>query len=60
MTLIAYVFLKLRTAKDEVRKMSKKLCFSTSFASQHTKRSQTLLKFARQACIIFLYHSEGS
>ena len=52
-TLTDYVFLKLRTAKDVVRSMSKKTRFRTSFHSQLAKLCQTLLKYARQTCIIF-------
>ena len=48
MTLIAYVFPKLRTANNMVRKMSKNSRFRTPFDKQHGKRSQTLLKSARQ------------
>ena len=48
MTLIAYVFQKLRTANNMVRKMSKNSRFRTPFDKQHGKRSQTLLKSARQ------------
>ena len=44
MTLTANVFLKLETAKDMVRKMSKKARFKTPFYSQHARSSQTLLK----------------
>ena len=45
-------FRKLRTSKDVVRKMPKKLHFRTSFDSQHNKGCQTLLKSGRQ----YLYH----
>ena len=48
MTLIAYVFPTLRTAKDVVRRMSKKHRFGISFDSQHVKGSQTLLKSVPQ------------
>ena len=48
MTLIAYVFPKLQTAKDVVREVSKKSCFRRPFHKLHGKRSQTLLKSARQ------------
>ena len=44
-TLIAYVFPKLRTAKDVVRPMFKKRHFRTLFESQHG--SQILFKYAR-------------
>ena len=43
-TLIVYVFRKLRTAKGDVRQMSKKPRFTTPFHSQYFKRCQTLLK----------------
>ena len=46
MTPIAYIFLKLKTAKEMVRKMSKKPRFKTPFDSQHPKGSQTLLRSA--------------
>ena len=52
MTLIAYVFPKLRIAKDMVREMSKKSRFKRPFDKQHGKRSQTLLKSPWQ----HLYH----
>ena len=48
MNLLAYVFPKLRTAKDVVRELSKKPRFRTLFDSQHTKVYQTWLKSARQ------------
>ena len=52
MILIADVFPKLRTPKNLVKSMSKKSCFNGSFGKQHSKRLQTLLKFAWQN----LYH----
>ena len=52
MTLIVHLFPKLWTAKDLVRKISKKPCFGTSFERQYAKRSQKLLKSARQ----YFYH----
>ena len=52
MTLIAKVFPKLGTPKNMVTSMSKKSRFKGSFAKQHGKRAQTLLKFAWQN----LYH----
>ena len=52
MTLIAEVFLKLRTPKNKVRSMSIKSRFKGSFKKQHGKCAQTLLKFAWQN----LYH----
>ena len=44
MTLRAYLFPKLRTAKDVVRQMSKNPCFTTPFGSQHAEGFETLLK----------------
>ena len=43
MTLIANVFLKLPTAKNVVRYMSKNTPFRRPFDRQHGKRAQTLL-----------------
>ena len=48
MTLIAYLFPKLQTAKGDVRQMSKKPRFTTPFDSQKAKGSQTLLESAQQ------------
>ena len=48
MTLIGFVFAKLRTAKDIVREMSKNPGFRTPFDSQHAKGSKRLLKIARK------------
>ena len=48
MTLITYVFQKIRTAKDAVRQMSKKPRFRTLSDSQHVKWSQTLVISVRQ------------
>ena len=44
MSLRAYVFSKLQTAKDLVRKMSKARHFMLPFDSQHVKVSKTLLQ----------------
>ena len=44
MTLIAYLFPKLRTPKNVVRYMSKKSCFKGPCDRQHGKRVQTLLQ----------------
>ena len=52
MTLKAYAFRKLQTAKDVVTQMSEKSRFRRPFNKQHVKRSQTHLKSARQR----LYH----
>ena len=48
MSLIADVFLKLRTQKNLVRSISKNSGLKGSFGKQHGKRVQTLLKFAWQ------------
>ena len=47
-TLIAYVFVKVLTLKDVVRKRFKKPRFRTSFDSPHATWSQTLLNSAGQ------------
>ena len=44
MTLIADLFLKLRTPKNVLRYMSKKSRFQGPFDRQHGKRVQTLLR----------------
>ena len=44
MTLVAYLFAKLRTPKNVVRYMSKKSRFKVPFDRQHGKRVQTLLR----------------
>ena len=43
MTLLAYLFPKLRTPKNVVRYMSKKSRFKVPFDKQHSKRVQKLL-----------------
>ena len=48
MTLIAYLFLRLRSAKNVVRYMSKKSRFRLPFQKEHGKRVSTLSKFERQ------------
>ena len=48
MTLIADLFLKLRTSENVVRYMSKKSRFKGSFDRQNGKRVQTLLQSERQ------------
>ena len=48
MTLIADLFLKLRTPENMVRCMSKKSRFKGSFDRQHGKQIQTLLQSERQ------------
>ena len=52
MTVEPYASPKLRTPKDVVTQMSKMTCFKTPFDKPHGKRSQTLVKSARQQ----LYH----
>ena len=48
MTLIAYLFLRLRSAKNVVRSMSKKSRFGLAFQKEHGKRVSTLFEFERQ------------
>ena len=48
MTLIAYLFLRLRLAKNVVRYMSKKSRFRFPFQKEHRKRVSTLFQFERQ------------
>ena len=45
MTLIAYVFGNLQTAKDVFTQMSKRPFFRRSFDRRHSKRTQTLMKY---------------
>ena len=52
MTFIADLFPKLRTPKDVVRYLSKKSRFKGTFARQHGKRVQTLLRSESQ----YRYH----
>ena len=52
MTLIAYLFLRLRPAKNVVRYMCKKSRFRLPFQKEHGKLVSTLFKFERQ----HLYH----
>ena len=52
MTLIAYLFLRLRPAKNVVRYTSKKSRFRLNFQKEHAKRVSTLFKFEQQ----HLYH----
>ena len=51
-TLIAYLFLRLRPAKNVVRYMSKKSRFRLPFQKEHGKQVSTLFKFEPQ----HLYH----
>ena len=48
LTLIAYLYLTLRPAKNVVRYMCKKSRFRLSFQKEHGKRVSTLLKSDRQ------------
>ena len=48
MTLIAYVFKKLKTAKCVVRELSEKSRFRRTFVKLYGKRSRTLMKFEGQ------------
>ena len=48
MSLIAYVFPKLRTLKNVVRSMSKKSFLRGQFEKEDGKRVQTFLKFRRR------------
>ena len=48
MTLIAYLFLRLRPAKIVVRHMCKNSCFRLPFLKEHGKRVSTLFKFERK------------
>ena len=50
MTLLAYLFPKLRTPEKGVRYMSKKSRFKGPFDRQHGERVQTLLRSERQHC----------
>ena len=50
MTLIAYLFPKLRTPENAARYMSKKSDFQGPFDRQHGKRIQTLLRSGQQHC----------
>ena len=56
MTLIAYVFRKLRTPKNMARSMPKNSRFRALVEKEHGKRAQTLLKFK----VHLLYHIYGS
>ena len=58
MTLIAYLFLRLRPAKIVVRYMCKKSGFRLPFQKQHGKLVSTLFKFERQH-LSHIYCSTG-
>ena len=47
-TLVAYLFLRLRPAKNGVRYMCKMSCFRLPFQKEHGKRVSILFKFERQ------------
>ena len=59
MTLIADVFSKLETAKNVVKKMSRKSRFKPPFDSQHAKGYQTLLNVQQSTFTRFSNHSDG-
>ena len=50
MTLLAYLFPKLRTPEKGVRYMSKKSRFKGPFDRQHGKRVQARLRSEREHC----------
>ena len=54
MTLIADLFMKLRTPKNVARYMSKKSRFKGPFDMQHGKRVQTLLRSDTTAPLLYL------
>ena len=57
-TLIAYLFLRLRPAKNVVRYMCKKSRFRLPFQKEQGKRVSTLFKFERQH-LYHIYWSSG-
>ena len=58
MTLIAYLFLRLRTANIVVRYMCKKSRFRLSFQKECGKRVSTMFKTERE-CLRHIYYSRG-
>ena len=58
MTLTAYLFHRLRPAKNVVRYMCKKSRFRLPFQKEHGKRVSTLFKFERQH-LYHIYWSRG-
>ena len=60
MTLRAYAFPKLQTAKDAVRQISNKPHFRTLSDSQHVNVSQILVESALQQFYQIFHRSEGS
>ena len=59
MTLIHYLFLRLRPAKNVVRYVCKKSRFRLPFQKEHSKRTSTLFKFERQH-LYHIYWSTGT
>ena len=60
MTPIAYVFPKLRTPKDVVRKMSIKSRLTGPIDRQHGKRPETQFNINRSTFTIFINQCEGN
>ena len=60
MILRAYVFQKLKTAKEMVRHMPKNARFGTPLDSQHVKGPETLPKSAQQDFYHFANHFKGN
>ena len=60
MTLIADLFMKLRTPKNVARYMSKKSRFKGPFDLQHGKRVKTLFRCNDSTVVIFSDHFEGN
>ena len=58
MALIAYLFLRLQTAKNVVRYMCKKSRFRLPFQKEYAKRESTLIKSKRQN-LHHIYWSTG-
>ena len=59
MTLIAYLFLRVRPAKNVIRYMFKISCFRLPFQKEHSKRLSTLFKSDRQH-LDHVYSSTGT
>ena len=60
MTLKAYVFPKLQTAKELSGRMSKKSCSKTPFDSQHVEDSKQLRNQHDSIFIILFHRYEGN
>ena len=58
MTLIAYLFVRLRPAKNVVRHMCKKSHFRLPYPKEHGKQDLTLFKYERQH-LLHIYCSTG-